>query len=122
MAFGHAIRPPRKNDALRRERTNEVVVDVVRMDFAVDVQLPQTTRDQLRVLGSEIQNQKATVLDLGPHAPGAAGRSEELETRMVRRHELEIIGRLAVRDGQFRWRLITVDAGIEGTKAEGMVG
>ena len=57
VAFGHAVRPAREHDALRREAPHEVVADVVRMDLAVDVRLAQAARDELRVLRAEIEDQ-----------------------------------------------------------------
>jgi len=40
-----------------RERPDEVVTDVERMDLAVDVRFAQPARDQLRVLRTEIEDQ-----------------------------------------------------------------
>ena len=57
VALGHAVRPAREHDALRREAPHEVVADVVRMDLAVDVRLAQAARDELRVLRAEIEDQ-----------------------------------------------------------------
>ncbi len=57
VAVGDAVRSARQDDALRRERVDEGIVDVERMDLAIDVQLAQPARDQLRVLRAEIENQ-----------------------------------------------------------------
>jgi len=51
----------RQHDALRRERAHERVADVAGMDFAVDVRLADASRDQLRDLRAEIENEDPVV-------------------------------------------------------------
>src|SRR5688500_1982933 len=50
-----------KDDAARRERADEVVTDIVGMDLAVDLRFAQPTRDELRDLRSEVEDQDAVV-------------------------------------------------------------
>ena len=65
---GHAVGAAREDDGPGREVLQEPVGDVlVGMDFAIDVQLAQAPRDQLRHLAAEIDDQKAVVM-LGYHA------------------------------------------------------
>src|SRR5689334_24315875 len=64
VSLGDAVRSTREDDALRVERPNEFVVDVVRMDFAIDVELAQTPPDQLRVLRAEVDDQNPAMLDV----------------------------------------------------------
>jgi hypothetical protein len=59
--------PPEKMIAFGCEGCKEGVVHpVVGMDFAIDVQLSQAARDQLRHLGTEVDDEKAVMLG---HAP-----------------------------------------------------
>ena len=57
VAFGDAVRSAGEDDALRRELAHEVVTDVVRMDFAVDVRFAQAACDELRVLRAEVEDE-----------------------------------------------------------------
>ncbi len=57
VAFGHAVRAARQDDASRRKFANERVVHVERVDLAIDVQLAQPARDELRVLRAKVENQ-----------------------------------------------------------------
>jgi hypothetical protein len=52
----------RKDDALRAEAADERVVDVAGMDLAVDLGFADAPRDELRVLGAEIEDQNFLVL------------------------------------------------------------
>ena len=65
--------PAREDDALRRERADEIVVDVERVDLAVDVRLAQAARDQLRVLRAEVEDQDLRV--------GGGGHAEATDSR-----------------------------------------
>ena len=76
VAVGHAVRPAREHDALRREAPHEVVADVVRMDLAVDVRLAQAARDELRVLRAEIEDQD----------PGMGRSGHRIMSRLKDRH------------------------------------
>src|SRR6185295_20004852 len=51
----------REDDALRRERAHERVVDVVRVDLAEDVRLADAPRDQLGDLRTEIEDEDLVV-------------------------------------------------------------
>jgi len=75
-AFGTAG----EHDALRREAANERLVDVERMDFAVDVRFAQTSRDQLGVLGAEIEDEDAVVHFSGQKAVDSS-RSQSIRCR-----------------------------------------
>ena len=57
IAFGHALGPPRQDDPRGREVADERIADVVGMDLAIHVQLADAARDELRVLGTEIEDQ-----------------------------------------------------------------
>ncbi len=57
--------------AFGRERADEVVADVVRMDLAEDMRLADAARDQLRDLGAEVEDQ-----DLVVHGGQAKGPAE----------------------------------------------
>ncbi|CAM2159526.1 Cytosine deaminase [Paraburkholderia tropica] len=57
VGFGDRIRTARKDDALRCEFANERVVDVVRVDFRVDVGFAHAARDQLGDLRTEVEDQ-----------------------------------------------------------------
>ena len=57
----------RQDDAFRRERADERVAHIVRVDLAEHVRLAHATRDQLRDLGAEVEDQ-----DLVVHGGGQA--------------------------------------------------
>ena len=55
--------PPDRITALGANSARKAPVDsLVRVDFAVDVQLAQAARDQLRHLAAEVDDQKAVML------------------------------------------------------------
>ena len=60
-AFGHRFGTAGKDDAARREFAHEVGRDIVGVKLTVDVSLAYATRDQLGVLGAEIEDQDAIV-------------------------------------------------------------
>ena len=53
--------PPERMMPRGANARDERVVDVVRMDLAVDVRLAQAPRDELRVLRAEIEDEDAVV-------------------------------------------------------------
>jgi len=81
VAFGHAVRAARQDDSLRRKGAHERVVDVERVDLAIDVRLAQAARDQLRVLRAEIEDQN----------PRMRWRCHRLRRRQPPRHKPEIV-------------------------------
>src|SRR5688572_3495049 len=60
-SVGDALRPAGKNDAGRLARAQDVERGVEWDDFRVDVQLTETTSDELRVLRAEVQNEDRLV-------------------------------------------------------------
>ena len=73
-AFGiHARGPAREHDAARRERADLRERPVRRLDLAVDALLADAARDQLAVLGAEIEDQDSVGVEVGGHW----GRSRE---------------------------------------------
>ena len=65
LAFGNALGTARQNDPLRGERANFSDVDIEGLDLAIDMRLAQAARDQLRVLGAEIEDQDLRVRGCG---------------------------------------------------------
>jgi hypothetical protein len=56
----------RKEDALWREVADEGVAHVMRMNFAIDMRLAHAAGDQLRNLGTEIENEDFLVGHMKP--------------------------------------------------------
>ena len=65
LRIRHGLRPARQDDAARAEGANVGVAHVPGMDLAVDAAFADTARDQLRVLGPEIEDQDAVCVDIG---------------------------------------------------------
>ncbi|ETW14695.1 cytosine deaminase [Roseivivax marinus] len=62
VGVDHRGRAARQDHRFRRHFVEKRVVDLLEwMDFAVDVQFAQPTRDQLRHLGAEVDDEKAVV-------------------------------------------------------------
>ena len=58
----HAIRTTRKDDRFRRKGGQKRISDVlIRVDFAINVQLAQTPRDQLCYLTSKVDDEEAVM-------------------------------------------------------------
>ena len=53
----------RQDHAFRCEVAHEGIVDVVRMEFAIDTRFAHAARDQLRDLRAEVENQNPVVLE-----------------------------------------------------------
>src|SRR5262249_3453302 len=64
VALRNAPRPAREDDTGGLEVANESVADVEGMDLAIDVQLPDAPRDELRVLGAEVEDEDGRVHDV----------------------------------------------------------
>ena len=54
---GHRFRPPRQDDAVRVENAQRLLVYIPGIDFAIHADLAHAARNQLCVLGAEIQYQ-----------------------------------------------------------------
>ena len=67
----------RQDDALRREVAHEGVADVVRMYLAIHVRLAHASRDQLRDLRAEVEDQ-----DLVVHGSEAASADAAWRARL----------------------------------------
>src|SRR6185436_12203065 len=61
---GDRFRAAREDDAPRLPHADIVVGDVPGKDFAVDAELAHAARDQLGVLGAEIEDQDARGVDV----------------------------------------------------------
>jgi len=72
--FGNRMMTPREDDALGREIANKRVIDVVRMNFRIDMRFAHAPGDQLGDLGAEIENQDFVV-----HRGGKLERVGDLE-------------------------------------------
>ena len=59
--FVDGVRTTRQDDALRLEFAHKVVTHVKGMQLTVDLLFPNTTRDELRQLGTEIENEDLLV-------------------------------------------------------------
>ena len=60
---GHRIWPPRKDHCLGRKAFQEAVIDlIIGMNFAINIQLAQATRDKLRNLRTKVDDKEAIML------------------------------------------------------------
>ena len=57
VSLGDRIRTAGKYDPCRVEITNEIYIDIIRMQLAVNVGFTDAARDKLRVLRAEIEDQ-----------------------------------------------------------------
>src|SRR5262249_9045874 len=64
----HRGRTTRQDDPARRELADEPVGNVVGMELAVDVRFAHATRDQLGVLGAEIEDEDPVVHPFTHHS------------------------------------------------------
>ncbi len=64
ICIGDGLGTAGKNDSARFERADLLVRDVPRIDLAIHAQLAHATRDELRVLGPEVENQDAVSVDV----------------------------------------------------------
>ncbi len=63
--FRRRLRPAGQDDSLRREFGDRGRIVIPRPDFAVDADLADAPRDQLRVLRAEIEDQDFVAVDVG---------------------------------------------------------
>ena len=64
IGLQHRLGATGKDDALGREGADVGVADIPGMDLAVDAQLAHAARDELRVLGAEVEDQDAVGVDV----------------------------------------------------------
>ena len=65
IGCGHRFGSARENDAFRSELADRRVTCIPRMDLAVDAELAHTTRNQLRVLRTEIEDEDSVSVYVG---------------------------------------------------------
>src|SRR5207244_6737874 len=82
IAFGHALGSARQDDSGGRKVADERVADIVGMDLAIHVQLAHAARDELRVLGAEIEDQ-----DLAMHVRVSGRARDALKCKMASCHD-----------------------------------
>ena len=61
----HRLGATREDDAFRAELADRRITRIPRMNFTVDAELAHTTRNQLRVLRTEIENEDSVSVYVG---------------------------------------------------------
>jgi hypothetical protein len=69
----HAERASRQDDPARREGADLLHRHRAGVDLAIDVQLANAARDQLRVLRTEVENEDLLSVQVGQVRPSSAG-------------------------------------------------
>src|SRR5690606_13410151 len=82
--FVNRIRAAGKNDAGGIEFTDEIIGDIPRMQFTVDIGFTHAARDELRVLGAEIENQDFCVHMYRDWRLGARGQDRSFQVSLSR--------------------------------------
>ena len=67
IGFVHRLRTTGEDDAARSEGADIFVAHVPGVQFAIDTDLAHTARDQLGVLGTEVQNEDAVGVNIVGH-------------------------------------------------------
>ena len=64
----HRFRAAGQNDGLRRKTLDLLPVDIAGVDFRIHTEFAHAARDQLGVLGAEIENENSVRVNVG-HQP-----------------------------------------------------